>query len=146
MGDLFDEFMGGGGVGRCIPPSSDDFLPTLLYVVLQVRKSLDSYPIFQTVEDKTQVPKEYIVAGLVPVILLGLFIGGGMRLIRYVGFLFVLLMYSGLACVEGELMPVYAWHALLFSNLVGFLYPAYMSVAAIERTSNNKEASMQWYV
>ncbi len=68
----------------CIPPSSDGFHLT----ILQVRKALDGYPILQQVEDKIQVPKEYIAAGVVPVVLLGLFLGGGMRLIRYVGFCF----------------------------------------------------------
>ncbi len=82
MGGLFDEFY---EVGNAFPPALTIF--TYL-VVLQVRKVLDSYPLFQTVEDKTQVPKEYIVAGVVPVVLLGLFLGGGMRLIRYVGFWF----------------------------------------------------------
>eukprot|EP01084_Bolivina_argentea_P004210 8008_1 len=77
----------------------------------KVRKALDGYPIFQRVEDKIQVPKEYIAAGVVPVVLLGLFLGGGMRLI---------------------------------SNLAGFVYPAYMSVGVIERSSSNKNASTQW--
>ncbi len=76
---------------------------------------LDNYPIFQRVEDKTQVPKEYVAVGVVPVVLLGLFLGGGVRLIRYVFFFFFLLLtYSRLWCVEGDLMFLYACHVCNF--------------------------------
>ena len=86
-------------------------------------------PLLRKAESSTGVPYEYFVLGLAGFMVLLLFFGIGASLIWYVR-------------VLAGFVASYADRYLFCSNIIGFVFPTYMSFKAIE--SEGKNDDTQW--